>query len=72
MGGEFDLTGMTTLDGLPRVLRAWLRSQDGLKIDGESITSAADLLCAHSIILKRPYVSEQRYDIGIATAFAKL
>lgn len=65
MNGEFDLTGSNTIDGLPRVLRASLRSQDSRKIDEEPATLNTDLLRAHSILLKRPYVSEQKSNIGI-------
>lgn len=65
MIGKFDLVGSNTIDAPPRVLRAGLRSQDGRKIDEAPATLDADLLRAHSILLKRSYVSEQKNNTGI-------
>lgn len=70
--GEFEVPGRCTLDILPRDLRSWLQSQDGLKIDGASIDSINDLLRSQNLLSKRPYSPTEKKRLNVSVIFIEI
>lgn len=70
--GEFDLSGAFRWEDLPSKLRHWLQIQDGLKIDGNPVTSVSDLLNVHGLIRKLPAIHERDLKDSITKIFIEV
>lgn len=56
LDGEFDNISCHQWAMFPRVFKAWLAHQDGLKVDGIPITSMEGLVTTHGLVRRRPVV----------------